>query len=230
MRWRGRGRNSDVVDVRGGSGGLPVGRAGGGVGIVGVLIFLAFQLLGGGSGATFEVPAGLDVSGPAARAASRSRASQDPDRDLRDFSGYVFTDAQDAWTRTFSAAGDEPRRSSSSTAARPGPRAARAPPRQGPFYCPADERVYLDLSFYGEMERRLRAGGDFAWAYVIAHEVGHHVQNLLGQSDASSSSHGRTPATATRCPCGSSCRPTATRACGRARSSTSSRRGTSRRR
>ncbi len=173
-----------MVDVRGGSGGRVGGggvRAGGGVGIVGVIIFLAIQLLGGGS--TFEVPAGLDGGGPAAQG-EPIPASQDPDRDLRNFSSYVFTDVQDTWTKTFEAAGKSYRRAklvlySGTTGTGCGTGSAA----QGPFYCPADQRVYLDLSFYRDMERRLRAGGDFAWAYVIGHELGHHVQNLLGQSD-----------------------------------------------
>jgi uncharacterized protein len=182
VRWSRTGREGDLIDVRGGGGsrgrgGAPV-QIGGGLGLVGVVIFLAIQLLGGG--AAFDVPAGFDgtTSAPDGRPLP---ASQDPDKDLRDFSLYVFTDVQDTWTKTFQAQGEDYRRAKlvlytgqTGTGCGVGQAAA------GPFYCPADQRVYLDLSFYREMETQLRAGGEFAWAYVIGHELGHHVQNLLG--------------------------------------------------
>jgi predicted metalloprotease len=187
VRWSRTGRESDLEDRRGASGarggglgGLPM--AGGGLGLVGVVIFLAIQLLGGGAG--FDVPAGFDGS-TRAPASEPLPAGQDPDRDLRDFSLYVFSDVQDSWTRTFEAGGRSYERAKlvlyrggTDTAGCGFGQAAA-----GPFYCPADQRVYLDLSFWNEMERTLQAPGDFAWAYVVAHEVGHHVQNLLGTSD-----------------------------------------------
>ena len=173
-----------MIDARGGrtggrAGGLPGGRAAvpGGLGLVGVLVFVAIQLLGGGG--AYSVPSAFE-DGTAAPDARGIPAGQDPERDLRDFSEYVFDSAQATWAETF-----------------PGYRDAKlflyrdavdtgcgsATSAVGPFYCPADQRVYLDLSFYGDMERRLGAPGDFAWAYVIAHEVGHHVQTLRGTSD-----------------------------------------------
>jgi len=186
MRWRRGGSDADVIDVRGGGGGRRGGAAlpvGGGVGIVGVIVFLAIQLLGGGGGAGFQIPAGFDA---ATRAPSGEPlpADQDPDRDLRDFSVYVFHDAQEAWMRTFQAQGRGYDRAklvlydgAVETAC------GSATSAVGPFYCPGDRYVYLDLSFYRDMERQLRAGGDFAWAYVIAHELGHHVQQQLGTSE-----------------------------------------------
>ena len=108
---------------------------------------------------------------------------QDPQRDIKEFSVYVFNDAQQTWDAIFD------RRTARRTTA---PQlvlysdavstggCGGATSAAGPFYCPADSRVYLDLTFYEEMERQLGAPGDFAWAYVIAHEVGHHVQNLPG--------------------------------------------------
>jgi predicted metalloprotease len=185
MRWRRGSSNADVIDVRGGGGGRRRGGAalpvGGGAGLVGVLVFLAIQLLGGSAGG-FEIPAGFDGS---ARAPSGQPipADQDPQRNLKQFSTYVFNSVQRTWERTFAAAGERYEHAklvlyadgvdtgcgSASSAA-------------GPFYCPADRYVYLDLSFERDMEQELDAGGDFAWAYVIAHEVGHHVQQQLGTS------------------------------------------------
>jgi predicted metalloprotease len=186
MRWRRGGSDADVIDVRGGGGrrrggaALPVG---GGVGLVGVLIFLAIQLLGGGGGAGgFQIPAGFDAA-TQAPSGEPIPPEQDPDRDLRDFSKYVFNDAQATWERTFRAQGRSYERAklvlyrgAVDTAC------GSATSAVGPFYCPGNRYVYLDLSFYRDMERQLRAGGDFAWAYVIAHELGHHVQQQLGTS------------------------------------------------
>jgi predicted metalloprotease len=156
-----------------------------------VLVFLAIQLLGGGAGtgggAGVDLPAGFDggVGAPAAGPGDAIPADQDPDRDLRDFSAYVFTSAQESWQGVFERAG-RPYRRAKLVLFRRGvdTGCGSASSAVGPFYCPADERVYLDLSFQGELGDRLGASGDFAWAYVIAHEVGHHVQRQLGTSDA----------------------------------------------
>jgi predicted metalloprotease len=189
MRWRRGSSTKDVIDIRGGGGrraggrgvGLPVG---GGLGLVGVLVFLALQVLGGGSGAAFDVPAGFDpaLEAPGGEAIP---AGQDPDRDLKDFSIYVFNDAQATWAETFEAEGRSYDRAQLVlyTSGVDTEGCGSASSAVGPFYCPADRRVYLDLSFYRDMERQLGATGDFAWAYVIAHEVGHHVQQQLGTSD-----------------------------------------------
>jgi predicted metalloprotease len=190
VRWR-RVDSPDVIDQRGRggarSGGLPIplGRAGGGLGLLAVIVVLALQVLGGGSGggAAFDVPAGFDdaVQAPAGQAIP---ASQDPDRDLRDFSAYVFTTAQQTWEQMFRR-GVQPYERAQLVLFSGGvdTGCGSASSAVGPFYCPGDQRVYLDLSFYREMQRSLQAGGDFAWAYVIAHEVGHHVQRLTGTSE-----------------------------------------------
>ena len=174
MRWQ-KGRSSgNTIDARGSRG--PAGRAAipGGLGLVGVLVFVAFQLLSGGSG--YAVPNAFD-DGAQAPGAQPIPAGQDPERELRDFSEYVFDSAQSTWSRTSGGYRDAKLylyRDAVSTGC------GSASSAVGPFYCPADERVYLDLSFYADMKQQLGAPGDFAWAYVIAHEVGHHVQNLLG--------------------------------------------------
>jgi uncharacterized protein len=188
MRWR-RVRNPDVIDRRGarsGGAGFPIGRGGavgGGLGLVGVLIVLALQVLGG-SGAAFDVDTGLGdgVSPPGQPEAIPP--SEDPERDLKDFSAYVFTDAQKTWEQTFRRAG-QPYEHARLVLYRDGVSTGcgAASSAVGPFYCPADQRVYLDLSFYGDLQHQLGAGGDFAWAYVIAHEVGHHAQQQLGTSE-----------------------------------------------
>src|SRR4051794_23243750 len=192
MRWRRMRDTPDVIDRRGAraGGGMPfpggLRGAGGGLGLVGVLVFLAIQLIGGGGGAAFNVDNqfGDQVGGSGDPGSAALPASEDPERDLRDFSAYVFTRAQRDWGRTFERDGKQLEhaklvlyRDGVSTGC------GSASSAVGPFYCPADQNVYLDLSFYRDMEKQLGAPGDFAWAYVIAHEVGHHVQKLRGTSD-----------------------------------------------
>jgi predicted metalloprotease len=171
MRWRRSAVDSVVIDVRssggGGLGGLPVGLpgAGGGLGVIGILVFLAIQFLGGGGGSAALSP-GTVPGAPQA------------EDGLRDFSVYVFHDTQNFWqgkVRGYQHAKLVLYRGAVSTGC------GSASSAVGPFYCPADQRVYLDLSFYSDMTDQLGAkGGDFAWAYVIAHETGHHVQHELG--------------------------------------------------
>ena len=185
MRWqRSASDDRDVLDQRGGGRSpLPGGvRVGGGAGILGVIVTLAIVLLGGGSGSSIlgEVtdPFGAAVGTPAG---GEIPAGQDPDRDLRDFSAYVFSSAQRAWQDVFEQQGRPYKRAKLVLYSRGVNTACgSATSAAGPFYCPGDQRVYLDLSFYREMAQQLGASGDFAWAYVIAHEVGHHVQRQAG--------------------------------------------------
>src|SRR5215218_10244351 len=177
MRWRRTSRDDrGVVDVRGRRG-MSGGRVAlpGGLGLVGVLVFVAIQLLGGGQ--AFSVPTGFDDGTQAP--GGEIPASQDPDRDLRNFSAYVFNNVQDSWEPVVK--GYE---RAQLVLYRDGVRTGcgSASSAVGPFYCSADQSVYLDLSFYRDMERQLQASGDFAWAYVIGHEVGHHIQDQLGTS------------------------------------------------
>ncbi len=173
-----------MIDVRGGGGGRRGGAAlpvGGGLGVVGVILYIALQALGGGgSSGGFDIPAGFDAA-TRAPGGQPIPASQDPERDLKDFSVYVFNSVQATWERTFESQGRGYERAKL-VLYRDGVDTAcgSASSAVGPFYCPGDAYVYLDLSFYHDMERRLQASGDFAWAYVIAHEVGHHVQKELG--------------------------------------------------
>jgi uncharacterized protein len=188
VRWK-KVSNPDVIDTRGGGGrGFGGGRVAvpGGLGLVGVIIYVAISVLGGGGGSagSFDVPGGFD-GGTAPPVAAPIPASQDPEKDLKDFSAYVFTDVQRSWQQVFEADGRAYQhaklvlyRSGVQTGC------GSATSAVGPFYCPADQRVYLDLSFEREMTGQLQAGGDFAWAYVIAHEMGHHVQEQSGTSAA----------------------------------------------
>src|SRR4051812_9224581 len=172
-------------------GGLPIpsgaGKGAGGLGIAGIIIFILIQVLGGGgSGGGFNIPGGLP-SGARAQDPQPGQgipAGQDPQADLKDFTTYVFTDVQQMWKQTFEQAG-QPYAKAQAVLYSGGVSTGcgNATSAVGPFYCPADSRVYLDLSFYNDMEQQLGAPGDFAWAYVIAHEMGHHVQNLEGTSD-----------------------------------------------
>ncbi len=178
MRWKRGSSAGNTIDARGSRGAGGRVAIPGGLGLVGVLVFVAIQLLSGGSG--FAVPTAFD-DGAQAPDGGAIPAGQDPERDLRDFSEYVFDSTQRTWAKTFDGGYRNAKlylyRSSVSTGC------GSASSAVGPFYCPADQRVYLALGFYDDMQKQLGAPGDFAWAYVIAHEVGHHVQHLRGTDD-----------------------------------------------
>ena len=198
MRWKRGAKSRDVIDVRGasggssgGGGGLPIpgglGGIGGGAGLIVVIVIVAINVLGGGSGGTgFDLPGLGGATAPGADDPQPLPPGEDPQAELKDFSAYVFDDAQDVWESTFDRSGDayDTAKLVLYSGAVRTDGCGGATSAVGPFYCPADERVYLDLSFYGEMRRQLGASGDFAWAYVIAHEMGHHVQRMTGTSAA----------------------------------------------
>jgi uncharacterized protein len=186
MRWR-RVRSKHVRDQRGGSAGglgglpIPVGKAGLPVVVLGLLAFLLVRFLGGGAG--LDVP-GIDQLPQAGPAAGQSIPPEaDPDRDLVAFVSFVLDDAQASWERQFARAGEHYTPADLilfTQATQSG--CGSATSDVGPFYCPPDQTVYLDLEFFRELHRSFGAPGDFAQAYVITHEIGHHIQNLLGVS------------------------------------------------
>lgn len=181
MRYDDGHESPDLIDRRGDSGPR---QAGGG--LFGLLLHLVASRFGiGGVVVLFAGYFGLQALGVldgGGGSAGRSPAPAGADRQ-RSFVAFVLDDVQDTWTRRYPGPGSYQRaklvlfRRSTDTACGLGQSAT------GPFYCPADRRAYLDLEFFDTLERRLGAKGDFARAYVIAHEIGHHVQNLMGTSD-----------------------------------------------
>jgi uncharacterized protein len=174
MRWTPDGLSSDVEDRRGQSGGGGFG--GGGLGIVGFLILLVVSLVTGRNyiGAYFSSGGAPHVQqGP-----SRPVSPQE-DRSAQ-LASFVLGDAQDTWTRILARENIRYPRAKLvlfRDYTQSGCGAAQS--ATGPFYCPADEKVYLDLGFWDQL-KQYGASGEFAQAYVIAHEIGHHVQNVLG--------------------------------------------------
>jgi predicted metalloprotease len=185
MRWT-RGYSSDQVDDRRGEGPASAGMGGAGVGIL-FWLFSRFGLPGllvGGVVLYFASNIGTGGSTPAtARGGEQATgaAANDPEREAVEFVSFVFDDVQKSWGERFAQKGQRyvPARLVLFRDAI-GSACGLGQEAMGPFYCPSDRKVYIDLSFYRELRDRFGAPGDFAQAYVIAHEVGHHVQHLLG--------------------------------------------------
>ena len=188
MRWDDFRRSDNVEDDRGGGGfgggggiGIPVGGGGLGIGTVIVLGLIGWALgidpsvlIGGAE----LVNSGTHYQQPSQPNARRTGAPKDQ---MGDFVAAVLGNTEDTWSEIFKNGGQQysvPRLRLFSGSEQGGCGFAQA--AMGPFYCPGDQRVYLDLSFFDELATRFRSPGNFPQAYVIAHEVGHHVQNLLG--------------------------------------------------
>jgi uncharacterized protein len=178
MRWEGRRQSENVEDRRGAGGGGRGGMAmGGGLGML-VLVLIVWMLGGDPMALIQQSGGGGGGGGPAAEVQS----TPEEERAVA-FVKTVLADTEDIWNAEFARMGkryEEPKLILFRSKVQSGCGFAGA--QMGPFYCPADRTVYIDLSFFRELHEKFGAPGDFAQAYVIAHEVGHHVQNLLGIS------------------------------------------------
>jgi len=174
MLWQGRRESGNVEDRRGMSagGGLAVGG-----GLIGAIFLVIKFLLGGGD------PSQLPQQIPQeSRELTAEEKAKDDER--AHFVGVVLADTEDVWAEIFQKMGkpyEKPTLVLFRDATESG--CGYASSATGPFYCPGDEKLYIDLSFYQELQERFNAPGDFPMAYVVAHEVGHHIQNLLGISE-----------------------------------------------
>ena len=201
MKWRGRQQSSNIEDRRGqssgglgGLGGSPFGRGGGGIRIptggrgsrggisslIGIVVVLGIIWFVTGQNPLDMLTGGSMGTSPQVSSSSNRPASGEPD-ELRDFVGVVIKETEDLWSEVFANSNEdypEPTVVLFTDAVNTACGAADS--RTGPFYCPGDAKVYIDLSFYDQLREQFGAPGDFAQAYVLAHEVGHHIQNITG--------------------------------------------------
>jgi predicted metalloprotease len=179
MRWEDLRRSGNVEDRRGMR--VPGGAAGGGIGTV-VIVLLVSWITGVNPMTLFQIAGGL---GDGASAPVQQGPTGAPTNDPQaEFAAVVLGDTEDTWSRVFQESGQRYQPPTlvlfnDAVQSACGTNSAAV----GPFYCPADQKVYIDLTFFRELDQKFGAPGDFAQAYVIAHEVGHHLQTMLGVSD-----------------------------------------------
>ncbi|MFN8207847.1 MAG: neutral zinc metallopeptidase [Bacteroidales bacterium] len=176
MRWKGQRQSDNIEDMRGKSSRRSFGLKGGTIVVLGIA--LVVYLLGGNPSQVLNL-----LSGGGEETATEAPLSAH-DKEMTEFVGVVLAETESVWNKLFQESGRtyrEPKlvlfRSGINSAC------GFAESATGPFYCPADEKVYLDLDYLEKLQQQLGAEGDFAAAYIIAHEIGHHVQNLLGIID-----------------------------------------------
>ena len=174
MKWQNRKRSSNVIDKRGKSGGGGKLAIGGGLG--GVVILVLYLFLGGDPSSILETHNQQNTQ--------ENYVATQEEQEMAEMVAVVLNDTEIVWENIFQEKFNQSYRKPKlvlfTRSVKSG--CGGASSATGPFYCPADEKIYIDLSFYDQMKNQLGASGDFAMAYVVAHEVGHHVQNLLGTS------------------------------------------------
>lgn len=188
MDVKGRRKSSNVEDRRG----MSAGKVGGGLGGIGIIIVIIYTLLSGGDAGDVlnTVTKSITQNGQVAEEYTPTPEEEE----LAEFVSVVLADTEDVWAKVFEE-NDMTYTTptlvlfTESVSSGCGMQSAAV----GPFYCPADHKLYIDLSFYGELKNRFKAPGDFAMAYVVAHEVGHHVQTLLGTSQKVHALNGKVP-------------------------------------
>lgn len=178
MKWKGNRKSANVEDRRGSRG---VGLGGGSIGIGTIAIALVASYF-------FGIDPGVVLSmlGDGEPTSSQQAQSNQPpaEDEMAGFVSTVLADTEDTWTEIFRNSGaNYPRPKLVLFSGRTPTACGTGQSASGPFYCPGDQKIYIDLSFYRLMQQRFRVSGEFAQAYVIAHEVGHHVQNVMGIMD-----------------------------------------------
>lgn len=199
MQWKGRRESENVEDARGERPPSMATSGGGGLGLLmtigkifGIKGVLAFLVLGAVAWKMGLIDPSMLLGGDPSPGSSQTVEVSPEEQERFEFVKVVIADTEDVWTKEFARHGKKYElpamrvyRGRTQTACGPGSAA------MGPFYCPGDRKVYIDLSFYDELAETFKSPGDFAQAYVIAHEVGHHVQKLLGTSDKVAAMQGR---------------------------------------